>query len=236
MGRYLRVIGETPDAEVVGLDLSLAVNRARSESRHNPRVHVIQGNIMELPLRPGAFDHVYSIGVLHHTPDTKDAFRSIVPLAKPGGRVSIWVYHVWHPPYLHGLRAVHATVKGWITDGLRVITTRLPVRLLRRLCYVAAPLGWLQRKIVAAPLPLRVLFSPLLLVNCSQNAQWEARVLDTFDWYSPRFQWKHTVAEVEGWFREAGLEEIDSEGFPVSVRGRKAAGAVAGQTAARAGA
>ena len=50
MGRYLKVLGEEPGAEVVGLDLSLAVNRARAENLQNPRVHVIQGNIMQLPL------------------------------------------------------------------------------------------------------------------------------------------------------------------------------------------
>ena len=47
----------------------------------------------------------------------------------------------------------------------------------------------------------------------------EWRWLDTFDWYSPKYQWKHTYEEVEGWFREAGLVEIHRGEFPVSVRG-----------------
>jgi SAM-dependent methyltransferase/uncharacterized protein YbaR (Trm112 family) len=224
MGRYLKVIGDEPTAEVVGLDLSLAVNRARAENRNNPFVHVIQGNIMQLPLRPGTFDHVYSIGVLHHTPETKAAFHSVVKLAKPGARVSIWLYHVWRHSGVSGLKAVHATLKGWITDGLRMVTTRLPFSVLNALCQLAVPVGWVQRWIMHSPQPFRTLLSPLTLVNCSVHPEAKVRVLDTFDWYSPRYQWKHTIPEVEGWFREAGLVDITNEGYPVTVRGRRAAG------------
>jgi SAM-dependent methyltransferase len=223
MGRYLKVIGDEPTAEAVGLDLSLAVNRARAENRHNPFIHVVQGNIMQLPLRPRTFDHVYSIGVLHHTPDTKAAFQSIVKLAKPGGRVSIWVYHVWRHSDVSGFKAVHATVKGWVTDGLRVITTRLPFPVLNALCQLAAPVGWVQRRIMNSPQPFRTLLSPFTLVNCSIHPEAKVRILDTFDWYSPRYQWKHTVPEVQGWFRDAGLVDITTDGFPVSVRGRQPA-------------
>lgn len=224
MGRYLKVIADEPGAEAVGMDLSLAVNRAYAENRHSPFIHVIQGDILSLPLRLATFDHVYSVGVLHHTPSTRQAFHSILKLAKPGGRVSVWVYHVWRPPSLHGLKAVHATLRGWISDALRQVTTRIPVRLLLYPCYVAAPLGWLQRKILGFPAPVRSLLSPLLLITCSNHPQWRVRVLDTFDWYSPIYQWKHSVAEVEEWFREAGLEEISTSGFPVSVRGTIPAG------------
>ena len=70
-------------------------------------------------------------------------------------------------------------------------------------------------------MPIKALFSPLLLVHMSIHEDAPVRLLDTFDWYSPQYQWKHTVVEVEGWFKEMGLGELDSEGFPVSVRGRK---------------
>lgn len=228
MGRYLKVFSDEPGAEVVGLDLSLAVNRAYEENKDNPLIHVVQGNIMELPLRPGTMDHVYSIGVLHHTPSTEQACHSVVKLLKPGGQMSVWLYHVWCPPGLTGIKAVHAKLKGAVTDGLRVITTRLPHMLLHYLCYAAVPLGWLQGKGWNGPMPLKILLSPLMLVHMSIHEKAEVRVLDTFDWYSPQYQWKHTVAEVEGWFREMGLEELNSEGFPVSVRGRKPLDASAG--------
>jgi SAM-dependent methyltransferase len=220
MGRYLQVIGEDPGAEAVGLDLSMAVNRAYRENRDNPLIHILQGNLMELPLRPGTFDHVYSIGVLHHTPSTKEAFRSVLTLAKAGGRVSIWVYHAWCPPGLRGFQRIHAGIRGWISENLRRLTTRMPLPLLHYLCYLAVPLGWVQHQIQKLPAPVRALLSPLTLPPVSAHPKWQVRLCDTFDWYSPRFQWKHTIPEVENWFREAGLKQIDSRGFPVSVRGQ----------------
>jgi SAM-dependent methyltransferase len=44
-------------------------------------------------LRAGAFDVVYSSGVLHHTPDPSAAFASIVRLARPGGMIVLGVYN-----------------------------------------------------------------------------------------------------------------------------------------------
>jgi SAM-dependent methyltransferase len=221
MGRYLKVFTDEKGSEVIGLDLSLAVNRAYEENKANPMIHVVQGNIMQLPLRPGTVDHVYSIGVLHHTPSTEQACHSVVKLLKPGGRMSVWLYHAWCPPGHTGFKKIHATLKGKVTDAIRVVTTRLPHPLLHYMCYVAIPFGWLQARIWEAPMPIRVIFSPLLLVHMSLHENGPVRLLDTFDWYSPQYQWKHTVPEVEGWFKEMGLGELNSEGFPVSVRGRK---------------
>lgn len=223
MGRYLKVFSDEPGAEVVGLDLSLAVDRAYEENRANPLIHVVQGDILRLPLRPATFDHVYSIGVLHHTPSTEQAFRSVAELVKPGGRLSVWVYHVWCPPGLRGFKALHARLKGAVTDAIRKVTTRLPFPVLHYLCYLAIPLGWIQGRLWKAPLPIKALFSPLLLVHVSVHEKAAVRLLDTFDWYAPQYQWKHTVEEVRGWFKALGFEELNSEGFPVSVRGRKPA-------------
>ena len=55
----------------------------------------------------------------------------------------------------------------------------------------------------------------------STEPYWEDRVLDTFDWYSPTYQWKHTYPEVYGSFRNAHLTDIQLGDVPVSVSGKK---------------
>ena len=49
------------------------------------------------------------------------------------------------------------------------------------------------------------------------------RILDTFDWFSPYYQWKHDEAEVKRWFEELGFEEVRRlpERTMVSVRGAR---------------
>ena len=41
----------------------------------------------------GAFDLVYSHGVLHHTPDARAAVREVHRVLKPGGRAVVMLYH-----------------------------------------------------------------------------------------------------------------------------------------------
>ena len=58
----------------------------------------LQGDAEKLPFRENYFDIIYSNGVLHHTPNTKEAISEIHRLLKPGGRAVIMLYckDSWH--------------------------------------------------------------------------------------------------------------------------------------------
>lgn len=79
MGRYLRISGESSARLIVGVDLSRAVEAARDLTRDVPRVSVVRGDLLRLPFAAGTFDHIYSLGVIDHTPDPRAAF-----LCSPG--------------------------------------------------------------------------------------------------------------------------------------------------------
>jgi hypothetical protein len=51
----------------------------------------------------------------------------------------------------------------------------------------------------------------------------EARMLDTFDWYSPKYQSKHTYEEVFKWYAAMGMEDMRVGENSIAVRGRKPA-------------
>ena len=85
------------DRRVVGADLtpaSLALANAAAK-RFGLRVHFVETDLRSAGLRSGAFDVVLSSGVLHHTPDPRAAFASIVPLARPGGIIVLGVYNAF---------------------------------------------------------------------------------------------------------------------------------------------
>jgi SAM-dependent methyltransferase len=203
MGRFADVASRW-GAAVLAVDLSRAVESARANLAGRPDVTVAQADLFRLPLADGSFDLVYSLGVLHHTPDCERAFRGLVRLVKPGGRIAIWVYGHLGP---------------WtvFSDFYRRITTRMPCRLLWLLCHAAVPLYHVNR------IPLVGWASRMVLpISHHPRASW--RVLDTFDWYSPRFQSRHTYPEVYRWFREERLEDVQLHPTPVSVSGRRPLG------------
>ena len=201
MGRFMEVVTKY-GGEVVGFDLSFAVEAAFENLGSNPNCHVIQADVFELPFKPGTFDYIYSIGVLHHTPDTKKAFEQLVPLLKRGGKIAIWVYDA----HLNSILS--------LSQQYRKITTHLPKRLLYFISYISMPYYYL----VKIPFIGR-LFHFLLPTSPHANRHW--RVLDTFDWYSPRYQFKHTYPEVYKWFQATGLKNLRLLKFPVSIYGEK---------------
>lgn len=200
MGRFAEVAMQA-GAEVHAVDLSAAVEAAQKNLAGKGNITFYQGDILNLPFAEGTFDYIYSIGVLHHTPSTKRAFLSLVPLLRPGGRISIWVYST-------KLRLMIGA------EIMRPITSRLPKPLLLKICRVAVPLYAVHKIPVLG-------IATCALIPTSLNPDPEWRWLDTFDWYSPRYQFKHTYDEVERWFREAGLVDLTRLPFPVSMRGRR---------------
>lgn len=220
-GRFADVASQC-GAEVVGIDLSFAVDAARQTFDKRRNITFVQADVFQLPFRTHSFDFIYSIGVLHHTPDCHAAFRVLPSLLVNGGTIAIWVYPIdLRPPSQDGLKlpwkqqlrlAGHRCAMA-ASDTYRLLTTRLNKRLLYFLCHIAVPYGPLLRIPIVGH-ALKVI-SP---VSYEQKPAW--RVLDTFDWYSPQYQSKHTYAEVMQWFSEANLADIHAiEQWPVAVRG-----------------
>lgn len=184
-GRYARLASEA-GGRVVALDLSDAVEQARRLTAHLPNTLVVQGNLMDPPLAPASFDIVYSIGVLHHTPDTRRAFDAIARLVKPGGHLAVWLYRR------------NTRLQELVNSGGRAVTTRLPR---------AAVLLLARAGAVAGGVPIVNHLNKI--VNFSAHSRWTTRVCDTFDWWAPRYQYHHTESELLDWFGAAGFESVE---------------------------
>ncbi|PZR99800.1 MAG: hypothetical protein DLM67_02990 [Candidatus Nephthysia bennettiae] len=219
MGRFTDVASRW-GATVVGVDLTAAVDSAAANLGARPNVQLMQADAFSLPLRERSFDFVFSIGVLHHTPSTRAAFERLPRLLKPGGRIAIWVY------------STRLRRWSWTSDAYRVITSRVPKEQLYRACRIVNPMYELRTRLGRRSPLLARLAGGVLPTSTHSHPEW--RVLDTFDWYSPRYQHKHSPAEVRGWFEAQGLQEIRLLDCETAVVGRRDRISVAPQTTANA--
>lgn len=205
MGRFTDVVARWGADPVVGIDLSRAVDAAAENLSTYPSAVVVQGDAADPPFRDASFDIVFSIGVLHHTPDTARSLAAVARLVRPGGTLAVWVYAA-------RLRRTHLG-----SEILRPLTSRLPEeRLLKIVRWTVPKMDRLHERL---PGPLSQVARVALPTSAHHNAEW--RILDTFDWYSPRYQWKHSDEEVTGWFRSLGFTDLWVGPVPASVRGRR---------------
>lgn len=202
MGRHARQIAPFAGA-VVAVDFSSAIDQAARNSSDQPNVHCIQADLTRLPLAEEIFELVYSMGVLHHLDDTAGALRELARTLKPGGRLRLYLY--WKRSGIAGgiLRIVEAA---------RTVTTRLPFRFLRALCWTLSVILF-----VVVVLPYRLLAKfgitssswPLIVY-----AKYPFNVLynDQFDRFSAPLEKRYTEGEVRTLLESAGLRDVSVHG------------------------
>jgi SAM-dependent methyltransferase len=86
------------DRVIIGADLtraSLALGAAAARRFGLDRVQFAETDLRRPGLKSGAFDVVYSSGVLHHTPDPRASFARLAQLARPGGTIVLGVYNTF---------------------------------------------------------------------------------------------------------------------------------------------
>ncbi|MBO0720310.1 MAG: methyltransferase domain-containing protein [Blastocatellia bacterium] len=129
-GRHTHIVGRWGARDVIGVDLSQAVEAAYRNTRELPNAHIVQADIYKLPLKK-SFDYAFSIGVLHHLPDPASGFAALVKNLKPGGAISAWVYgrenNEWILKFVDPLRA---RVTSKLGPGRLYFLSYLPAALL----------------------------------------------------------------------------------------------------------
>jgi 2-polyprenyl-3-methyl-5-hydroxy-6-metoxy-1,4-benzoquinol methylase len=210
MGRFAEVATRW-GARVVGVDLSLAAEVAAKNLADRDFV-AMQADVFALPFAPESFDVIYSIGVLHHTPDCEAAVKALEKYLKPGGLLVVWLYSGYNKWYR-------------FSDFWRRYTHKMKPQTLHRVLKVAVPFFYnLEQGIRRVPLvgsPVAGAVHHVFPVNRQKTP--EQRLLDTFDWYSPTYQSKHTYEQVFKWYAAMGMEDMRVGEISIAVRGRKPA-------------
>lgn len=203
-GRFAEVALDA-GAHVVALDYSRAVDACMSNlGAEHPRLHVVQGDIYALPFAPEAFDFVYSLGVLQHTPDVERAFFALPPMVRGGGSLAVDFYgKTWKSALLP---------KYW----LRPLTKRMPkARLFAALERLVPVMLQISDALALVPVIGSLLrrtvpvanYAGQLPLDAQQLHEWA--LLDTFDWLSPTHDHPQSEATVRRWMQQAGLADAE---------------------------
>ena len=201
-GRHTQLAAQWGAREVIGIDLSEAVETAYAATRSLPNAHVVQADIYRLPLAR-VFDYAFSVGVLHHLPNPRQGFFSLASKVVSGGHVSAWVYGAENNEWIVRL----------VNPVREKITSRIDQRALLHLSKIPAAGLFLATKLIYGPLNRRgSTLGKYLFYNDYLSAiapfGWREQHLIVFDhlvaptaFYIPR-------DEFESWWRELGATDV----------------------------
>ena len=196
---------------VMAIDLSQ--DAALATYRHLgglPNVHILQADLNFLPFAPGTFDYISCDQVLHHTRNTEQSFSSLVKYLKEGGHLALYVYKRKSP------------IREFTDDYLRNYATEMTAEECYEFCRGVTLLGKALSDLkaeVSIPQDIPLLeiksgrqdvqrFFYWNVMKCFWNDDYDfiTNVVINFDWYHPRYAWRHTPEEVCGWFKKQKLE------------------------------
>jgi len=197
-------------AEVIALDYSEAADVCWANLRRfGSRIHVIQANLLKLPVKRDALGGAYSMGVLQHTPDPERAFAQLASVVRPGGTVVADSYGRSKLRYLNSIY--------WYRPLLKHIPPRILFPLVERAVRLLHPI---KHRLMTASVG-----NPLLAVGTSMvipiNSHWyqfpflsekiavEWAILNTFDAYSPRYDQPQSPDSMRRWAEHLGLRDIE---------------------------
>jgi len=195
---------------------ALDVARRNLAGEANCRFHL--AGVDDIPLPDASQDFGYSLGVLHHIPDTEAAMRNCVAKLKPGAPFLVYLYYSLdnRPSWFRGL---------WkASDFGRRFIARLPFPARRALTAgIAYSVYWPLSR-TAALLERRGRNVSTFPLSAYRHCSLYTLKTDALDRFGTRLEQRFSRAEIETMMRNCGLTEIRfREGTPFWVAcGRKA--------------
>ncbi|MBX3265914.1 MAG: methyltransferase domain-containing protein [Acidobacteria bacterium] len=201
-GRFLDAASSS-EAEIIGVDISSAIDAAKESLEGRENVHFVQASIYELPFREGTIDYCYCIGVIQHTPDTRASLRAIAKIVKPGGKLAVTIY------------PRKAWTKLFSKYWFRPFTKRLRKETLLKLVEGVMPVAFpLTNVLFKLPLLGKLFMFTIPIANYVHETQltreqrYAWAILDTFDMLSPYYDQPMTEREA--------VESLDGSGITVT--------------------
>lgn len=191
------------------IDPSKALEVAKRNLNTCPNCEFHLAGVDEIPLPDNSMDFGYSLGVLHHIPDTQEALNACVKKLKPGAPFLVYLYYAFDNRPLW-FRAI------WkITEIARHGVSRLPHGLRYFVSQVIAG-------VIYMPLAKTAYFLEKMGFNVSnvplsayKDFSFYTMRTDALDRFGTRLEQRFTKRQIQEMMEKAGTEEIVfSNGVP----------------------
>lgn len=179
-----------------------ALGVARNNLRNAGNVTFHNASVSEIPLPPQSLDFAFSLGVLHHVPDTQAAINAISEKLKPGAPFLIYLYYAMEnrPAWYRAI---------WQASNLlRVVISRLPHALrLRASQIIAITAYWPLARLawIAEKLGADVSAFPLEMYR---DKSFYVMRTDAYDRFCTRLEQRFTRNEIADMLIKAGFGDI----------------------------
>lgn len=130
-GRWTKYFANRVGA-IAAIDPSDAIYTAARVLENTGNVHLYKASIDNLPFPDNYFDFGFSLGVLHHIPDTAMAMNACVKKVRPGGHFLVYLY------YNFDNRGPLFKFVYWLSNLIRLVVSKMPGRLKRFVCNILA--------------------------------------------------------------------------------------------------
>jgi ubiquinone/menaquinone biosynthesis C-methylase UbiE len=179
-----------------------ALDVARRTLAACPNVEFHEAGVDDIPLADASQDFGYSLGVLHHIPDTAAALAACVRRLKPGAPFLLYLYYAFdnRRPWFRRLWQVSEVGRAVISKlpfpARKAITTMIAASVylpLSRLALVGERMG---RNVDTLPL------------SAYRHLSFYTLRTDALDRFGTRLEQRFTRAEIEGMMTASGLDQI----------------------------
>lgn len=199
-----------PDALVIAMDLSEAINVAAARYSDVPNMIFVRGDIADTPFADGAIDWISCDQVLHHTDEPPETVKEFRRLLGPDGHLNTYVY------------AKKAMPRELLDEHLREHAKTMSNEQIWALSDQLTELG---RQLAALNIELDVPDMPALgikggkqdlqrflywnFVKCFWNDVhgWDGSRIVNFDWYAPSNANRYSREEFIAMMRDGGFRD-----------------------------
>jgi SAM-dependent methyltransferase len=200
-GRWARLVAPRVD-KLHCIDPSVAIDVARRNLQGVSNCEFHQAGVDEISLSDASMDFGYSLGVLHHIPDTRAALAACVAKLKPGAPFLLYLYYAFdnRPGWFRLLWRMSELIRALVSrlpHGMRYVMSQV----------IAAFVYWPLARFAGLMESLGVDVKNFPLAPYRHWGFYVMRT-DALDRFGTRLEQRFSRVEIQRMMESAGLERV----------------------------